>query len=116
DDGLWGSFGDDAHKHVLRHRPKPPWLCPSVRSKRGPVHFGIPDAKFGEGICAWVVAKPGTELDTEELRAFCQGQIAHFKIPRHFRVVTELPMTVTGKPQKFVMRDRMIDLLAGGVA
>lgn len=75
--------------------------------------FGIPDEKFGEEICAWAIAKPGRDLDPEEIRAFCKGQIAHFKIPRHVRVVNEIPMTVTGKPQKFVMRDRMVEMLGG---
>ena len=69
--------------------------------------FGISDDKFGEEVCAWAVAKQGESLTAEELRSFCSGQIAHFKIPRHFRVVDELPMTITGKPQKFVMRQMM---------
>ncbi len=71
--------------------------------------FGIPDEKFGEEVCAWVIAKPDTDLREEALRNFCQGQIAHFKIPRYFRVVDEIPMTITGKPQKFVMREKMMD-------
>ncbi|UYV37221.1 AMP-binding protein [Rhodobacteraceae bacterium D3-12] len=75
--------------------------------------FGIPDEKFGEEVCAWVVAKEGSSVGAEELRGYCQGQIAHFKIPRHFHVVDELPMTITGKPQKFVMRDEMIAVLSG---
>ncbi|MDE4174634.1 AMP-binding protein [Phaeobacter sp. PT47_59] len=73
--------------------------------------FGIPDERFGEEVCAWAIAKPGMDLSEEELRAVLQGQIAHFKIPRHIRIVDELPMTITGKPQKFVMRARMIDML-----
>lgn len=73
--------------------------------------FGIPDEKFGEEICAWAIARPGMQLTSEELRDFCQGQIAHFKVPKHIRIVQELPMTVTGKPQKFIMRDQMLDLL-----
>lgn len=73
--------------------------------------FGIPDERLGEQVCAWVVAKPGMETSGAELREALNGQIAHFKIPAHFRVVDELPMTVTGKPQKFVMRDEMIELL-----
>jgi fatty-acyl-CoA synthase len=73
--------------------------------------FGIPDPKLGEEVCAWVIVKPDTTLDPDGLRNFCQGQIAHFKIPRHIRIVDELPMTITGKPQKFVMRDQMIELL-----
>ena len=74
--------------------------------------FGIPDEKLGEQVCAWVVAKPGTEISGEELREALKGHIAHFKVPRHVRVVDELPMTITGKPQKFVMRDKMIEMLA----
>lgn len=74
--------------------------------------FGIPDEKFGEEVCCWAVAKPGESLTPEELRSFCEGQIAHFKIPRHFRVKSELPMTITGKPQKFVMRDMMLEDLS----
>ncbi|MCE8519593.1 AMP-binding protein [Ruegeria pomeroyi] len=73
--------------------------------------FGIPDARMGEEVCAWVVAKPGREITAEDVRAHCQGQIAHFKVPRHVRIVTELPMTITGKPQKFIMRDRMVEML-----
>ena len=73
--------------------------------------FGVPDEKFGEEVCAWAIAKPGVDLTAEELRESLKGQIAHFKIPRHFRIVDELPMTITGKPQKFVMRDKMVELL-----
>ncbi|SEO25158.1 fatty-acyl-CoA synthase [Salinihabitans flavidus] len=75
--------------------------------------FGIPDEKMGEEICAWVVPKPEGSPSAEDLRAYCAGQIAHFKIPRHIRIVEEMPMTVTGKPQKFIMRDRMIEELSG---
>ena len=70
--------------------------------------FGIPDARLGEDVCAWIILKPGQVADVEEMRAFCQGRIAHFKIPRHIRFVDEFPLTATGKPQKFVMRDAMI--------
>lgn len=73
--------------------------------------FGVPDPKFGEEVAAWIVAKPGQSASEDEVRAFCRGQIAHYKIPRYVRVVPELPMTVTGKPQKFVMRDAMIEEL-----
>lgn len=73
--------------------------------------FGIPDEKFGEEVCAWVTARPGEALNADELRAFCQGQIAHYKIPRLFRVVEEMPMTITGKVQKFVMREKTIEEL-----
>ncbi|KPQ07076.1 MAG: fatty-acyl-CoA synthase [Rhodobacteraceae bacterium HLUCCA12] len=71
--------------------------------------FGIPDSKLGEVVCAWVVAAPGTSPGEEALKAHCAGQIAHFKIPRHILIVPELPVTVTGKPQKFAMRDKMIE-------
>ena len=73
--------------------------------------FGIPDGKFGEEVCSWAIAKTGTELTEEDLKSFCKGQIAHFKVPKHIRMVTELPMTITGKPQKFVMREKMIEML-----
>lgn len=77
--------------------------------------FGIADEKFGEEVCAWAVAKPDEQLDGESLRDFCKGQIAHYKIPKHIRIVDQIPMTVTGKPQKFVMRDEMQELLAQAV-
>jgi fatty-acyl-CoA synthase len=73
--------------------------------------FGVPDAKYGEEVCAWIVLRPGEAASTEEIQAFCQGQIAHYKIPKYIRFVDELPMTVTGKVQKFVMRARMIEEL-----
>ncbi|HKR44636.1 MAG TPA: AMP-binding protein [Paraburkholderia sp.] len=73
--------------------------------------FGVPDAKYGEEVCAWIVLRPGEAATAEEIQAFCQGQIAHYKIPKYIRFVDELPMTVTGKVQKFVMRARMIDEL-----
>ncbi|MBO8509533.1 AMP-binding protein, partial [Staphylococcus aureus] len=60
--------------------------------------------------------KPGQQATEEEIRTFCQGQIAHYKIPRYIRFVTEMPMTVTGKVQKFVMRDRMVEELKLTVA
>jgi len=74
--------------------------------------FGIPDEKFGEEVCAWVIARPAMDLDEEELREFLKGHIAHYKVPKHIRIVDELPMTITGKPQKFVMRDRMVEMLS----
>lgn len=71
--------------------------------------FGVPDQKYGEEVCAWIVLKPGQVMSEDDVRSHCQGQIAHYKIPRYMRFVGEFPMTVTGKPQKFVMRDQMID-------
>lgn len=74
--------------------------------------FGIPDEKMGEEVCAWVQLNEGQSMTEDELKAFCKDQITHFKIPRHVRFVTEYPMTVTGKIQKFVMRDQMVEALA----
>ena len=73
--------------------------------------FGVPDQKYGEEICAWIVLKPGSDCTEDEIREFCRNQIAHYKVPRYIRFVREMPMTVTGKAQKFVMRERMIDEL-----
>ncbi|MGH6911375.1 MAG: AMP-binding protein, partial [Phenylobacterium sp.] len=70
--------------------------------------IGVPDQKFGEELCAWIILKPGESLTAEAVRDFCQGQIAHYKIPRHIRFVEAFPTTVTGKVQKFVMREAMI--------
>ena len=73
--------------------------------------FGIPDARFGEIVCAWVVPAPGAALSEEDVKAFCRDGISYFKVPAEVRIRDDLPMTVTGKPQKFIMRDRMIDEL-----
>jgi fatty-acyl-CoA synthase len=73
--------------------------------------FGVPDEKYGEEICAWVVLKDGSTLDEDAIRELCRGQIARFKIPRHVRVVDGFPMTVTGKVQKFRMREQEIEAL-----
>jgi fatty-acyl-CoA synthase len=67
--------------------------------------FGVADDRYGEELCAWIRVRPGEKLTTEEVRAFCEGQIAHNKIPRYVEFVDEFPMTVTGKIQKFLMRD-----------
>ena len=72
---------------------------------------GVPDQKYGEELCAWIIAKPGTKPTEDDIRAFCKGQIAHYKVPRYIRFVTSFPMTVTGKIQKFKIRDEMKDLL-----
>jgi fatty-acyl-CoA synthase len=69
---------------------------------------GLPDAKFGEVVLAWVRLKPGEACTAEELRRFCDGKIAYFKIPEHFRFVDKFPMTVTGKVQKFKIREQEI--------
>ena len=67
--------------------------------------IGVPDARFGEEIMAWVKVRPGAELTKDDVRAFCRGRIAHFKIPRYVRFADDFPMTVTGKVQKFRMRE-----------
>ena len=69
---------------------------------------GLPDKRYGEELCAWIRLHPGVTADEAEIRAFCTGQIAHQKIPRYVRFVDEFPMTVTGKVQKFLIRDTMI--------
>ena len=66
--------------------------------------FGVADEKYGEELCAWITPREGETLTEAEVRAFCQGQIAHQKIPRYIEFVAEFPMTVTGKAQKFLMR------------
>lgn len=73
--------------------------------------FGIPDKKFGEQVCAWVQLHDGASLNAKGVQAFCKDNIAHYKIPKFVKLVTEFPMTVTGKMQKFVMRDEMVKAL-----
>ena len=73
--------------------------------------FGVPDARFGEELCAWIQVRDGATLTEPELQEYCQGQIAHYKIPRYIRFVEGYPMTVTGKVQKFAMRRRMMEEL-----
>jgi fatty-acyl-CoA synthase len=68
---------------------------------------GVPDRKYGEELCAWIIPKPGQSLDEQAVRAFCAGQIAHYKVPRYIRFVEAFPMTVTGKIQKFRIREAM---------
>ena len=70
--------------------------------------IGVPDEKYGEELCAWVKVRPGTELTAEDVRAFCAGKIAHYKIPRYVHLTQDFPMTVTGKVQKFKMREASI--------
>ena len=68
---------------------------------------GLPDRKYGEELCAWIIPKPGQTLSADEVREFCKGQIAHYKVPKYIEFVKEFPMTVTGKIQKFKIRDAM---------
>src|SRR5579862_9142616 len=77
--------------------------------------IGVPDAKYGEELMAWVRLRPGAqELTPEAVREFCTGQLAHYKIPRYVYIVDEFPMTVTGKVRKVEMRERSVELLALG--
>jgi fatty-acyl-CoA synthase len=73
--------------------------------------IGVPDQRYGEELMAWVVPRPGANLTEEEVREFCQGKIAHYKIPRYVKFVDSFPMTVTGKVQKFKMRESAIEEL-----
>ena len=74
--------------------------------------IGVPDEKYGEEICAWIRMKPGRPpLDAEAVRAFADGKLAHYKIPRYVRVVDEFPMTVTGKVRKVDMRSESVRFL-----
>jgi fatty-acyl-CoA synthase len=68
---------------------------------------GVPDSKYGEELCAWIVLHQGATLDAEGVRSFCDGQIARYKIPRYIRFVDAFPMTVTGKIQKYLIREQM---------
>jgi fatty-acyl-CoA synthase len=70
--------------------------------------IGVPDQRYGEELCAWIKLRPGETATGEEIAAFCRGQIAHYKIPRYYRFVDGFPMTVTGKIQKFIMREHSI--------
>ena len=70
--------------------------------------FGLPDPKYGEEVATWLILRPGASMTEDALRDWCRGKIAHYKVPRYIRFVAEMPMTVTGKPQKFIMRDKMM--------
>ena len=73
--------------------------------------FGVPDTRYGEEIAAWIRVRAGENLTAEDVVVFCRDQIAHYKVPRHIRFVEEFPLTVTGKVQKFIMRQKMADEL-----
>jgi fatty-acyl-CoA synthase len=70
--------------------------------------IGVPDLKYGEELCAWIRLRPGQELDADQVREYCRGKIAHYKVPRYIRFTADFPMTVTGKVQKFKMRETSI--------
>jgi fatty-acyl-CoA synthase len=73
--------------------------------------IGVPDDRYGEELMAWVRLRPGASVEPEDIREYCKGKIAHFKVPRYVKFVTEFPMTVTGKVQKFKMRDQALEEL-----
>jgi fatty-acyl-CoA synthase len=77
--------------------------------------IGVPDKRFGEELCAWVKLRDGEHAAPEDIQEFCRGQIAHYKIPRYIKFVDAFPMTVTGKIQKFLMREETIRELGLGV-
>jgi fatty-acyl-CoA synthase len=70
--------------------------------------IGVPDAKYGEELMAWVKAREGAALTEDALKDFCRGKIAHYKVPRYIKFTDEFPMTVTGKIQKFKMREQAV--------
>jgi fatty-acyl-CoA synthase len=72
---------------------------------------GVPDERFGEEICAWVVVRDSAHVDVDAVRTFCDGKIAHYKVPRYVQVTTSFPMTVTGKVRKVELRQRAIERL-----
>ena len=67
--------------------------------------IGVPDPRYGEELCAWVKVRPGASVTEEEVREFCRGRLAHYKVPRYVVFVDEFPMTITGKVQKYKMRE-----------
>ena len=68
---------------------------------------GVPDSKYGEELCAWIKLKAGAAVSEEEIRQFCRDELAHYKVPRYVKFVTAFPQTVTGKIQKFKIREAM---------
>jgi len=72
---------------------------------------GVPDPKYGEELCAWIILREGETMSEEAVREYCRGQIAHYKIPRYIQFVDSFPMTVTGKIQKFLIRQKMKEAL-----
>jgi fatty-acyl-CoA synthase len=73
--------------------------------------IGVPDSRYGEELMAWIIPREGTAITEELVRGFCRGKIAHYKVPRYVRVTDEFPMTVTGKIQKFKLRETAIEEL-----
>jgi fatty-acyl-CoA synthase len=73
--------------------------------------IGVPDERYGEELCAWVIARPDAALDEDGVRDYCRERMAHFKVPRYVIFVDEFPMTITGKVQKFKMRETSVERL-----
>ncbi|MBT8214716.1 MAG: AMP-binding protein, partial [Acidimicrobiia bacterium] len=71
--------------------------------------IGVPDQRFGEQLMAWIKPAPGVDLTEDDVREFCKGRIAHYKVPAYIRFIDEFPMTVTGKIQKYRLREMGID-------
>ena len=84
------------------------YTCPNVLDVQV---VGVPDKQFGEELCAWIVVRPGAALDDDAVRTFCQGRIAHYKVPKYIRFVDSFPTTVTGKIQKYLIRQIMSEEL-----
>ncbi|MXW59120.1 MAG: AMP-binding protein [Acidimicrobiia bacterium] len=76
--------------------------------------IGVPDARYGEEVMAWLQLRDGAALDADDIKEFCRGQIAHYKIPRYIKFTDEFPMTITGKIQKYLMREQSIQELGLG--
>ena len=73
--------------------------------------FGVPDPKYGEELCAWIKRRAGATVDEEGIRSYCKARIAHYKVPRYVMFVEDFPMTVTGKAQKYLMRQQVMEKL-----
>jgi fatty-acyl-CoA synthase len=73
--------------------------------------IGVPDERYGEELMAWIVPRPGASPTEDEIKEFCRGRIAHYKVPRYVKFVESFPMTVTGKVQKFKMRESAVEEL-----
>ncbi|MGI9185310.1 MAG: AMP-binding protein [Solirubrobacteraceae bacterium] len=78
--------------------------------------IGVPDQRYGEELMAWIIARKGTSLDREQIEGYCRGKIAHHKIPRYVKLVDAFPMTVTGKVQKFKLRELAVEKLDLGAS
>src|SRR5690606_40760551 len=98
--------GENVHPRAVEECPYP---RPDILDAQV---IGVPDAKYGEELMAWVRMREGAEpLTADTLRQFCEGKLAHYKVPRYVHVVDEFPMTVTGKVRKVEMRETAAELL-----